>query len=368
MKTLLFVDHAFHQKTNSTKFLQDLLKEKYFVEMCYVDPYTDNLDECFSKLNGKKYDVLIIFQQMTCITSLKKYISFEQGILFPMYDACVNMKHPLWKEYRHFNIINFSKTLHKQLKKMGYSSYYFQFFPKPLSFKNWGEEARVFFWQRTSKININNLITILPMQDVKHIHIHKAVDPEHKFINPNVATNCKFSYSDWFPTKQDMYKEVEQAALYIAPRVYEGIGMSFLEAMSMGRCVIAVNNPTMNEYIKNGKNGILFNENSQKNIKLKHIRKIQKNAFLYMKKGYQHWEEDKKQILQILETKAKFSKRINEKTYKLLGFLPILSKEKDKNTYYLFNILPIFTVKINKKNKKYYLFNKILLLKIETHE
>ena len=34
--------------------------------------------------------------------------------------------------------------------------------------------------------------------------------------------------------------------------------MAFLEAMAMWRCVVANDDATMNEYIKNGENGILF--------------------------------------------------------------------------------------------------------------
>ena len=34
--------------------------------------------------------------------------------------------------------------------------------------------------------------------------------------------------------------------------------MAFLEAMAMGKCVVANDDATMNEYIRDGKNGILF--------------------------------------------------------------------------------------------------------------
>jgi hypothetical protein len=34
--------------------------------------------------------------------------------------------------------------------------------------------------------------------------------------------------------------------------------MAFLEAMAMGMCVVAENQPTANEYILSGKNGILY--------------------------------------------------------------------------------------------------------------
>ena len=58
--------------------------------------------------------------------------------------------------------------------------------------------------------------------------------------------------------RQNYLRELEKFHVYFAPRKYEGIGMTFLEAMAMGMCVVAENAPTANEYILSGKNGILY--------------------------------------------------------------------------------------------------------------
>ena len=42
--------------------------------------------------------------------------------------------------------------------------------------------------------------------------------------------------------------------------------MHFLEAMAMGKCVVAHDDATMNEYIKDGENGILFNAKEPKPV------------------------------------------------------------------------------------------------------
>jgi glycosyltransferase involved in cell wall biosynthesis len=46
--------------------------------------------------------------------------------------------------------------------------------------------------------------------------------------------------------------------VFVAPRRFEGIGLSFLEAMARGQVVIAENNATMNEYIVHDVNGLLY--------------------------------------------------------------------------------------------------------------
>ncbi len=63
MKKLLYIGHAYHNKTQSTRFLKDILESQYEVEYFDYDPYTQT-DSSFSTLKGKKYDILVIFQIM----------------------------------------------------------------------------------------------------------------------------------------------------------------------------------------------------------------------------------------------------------------------------------------------------------------
>ena len=100
-----------------------------------------------------------------------------------------------------------------------------------------------------------------------------------------------------------MISILEKYALYIAPRIYEGIGMSFLKAMALGRCVIAVDNPTMNEYIQHGNTGLLFDINNTESIHIEDfdIKKIQKNTIEYMNEGYLNFKDVLKNIPQWIE-------------------------------------------------------------------
>jgi hypothetical protein len=75
--------------------------------------------------------------------------------------------------------------------------------------------------------------------------------------------------------------------------------MSFLEAMSMGRCVIAPDNPTMSEYITHGKTGLLYNPHiSLPTIEPpRSIRAIQLAAYNYIREGFRKWQTEKLNIL-----------------------------------------------------------------------
>ena len=94
---------------------------------------------------------------------------------------------------------------------------------------------------------------------------------------------------------------IRQKGIYVAPRDLEGIGMSFLEAMAMGKAVIAVDNPTMNEYIEDGKTGYLFDLKNPKKIDLSNIEQVQKNAFDFMREGRKKWEKDKEKIIDFIK-------------------------------------------------------------------
>lgn len=338
-QTLLYIGHAFHNKTKSNLFLLDLLRKRYNIEFFFFDPYKDNPKTCFLPLKGKNYDILLLWQIMPRLFELKKYITFKKGVFFPMYDAAVfSLNNHIWDEYQDIQIINFCKKLHTHLKKRGFSSHYIQYFPSPSSITDIGSIKSVFFWQRRSEVNINTVERLLENNSIDHLHIHKALDPNENFTEPSNTLKYKISYSEWFKTKEELKKTMERSAIYIAPRLREGIGMSFLEAMALGRCVIAPNHPTMNEYIKNKVTGFLYNPSAPQAIKLNNIREIQEKTVKYIQKGFKKWEKKKWKILDWIEEKpiinkkriqSHFKKLIREKYY-LFGFIPLLKNEVEK--------------------------------------
>lgn len=352
---LLYIGHAYHNKTKSTQFLKDMLAEKYDVEIFDFDPYNDDINTHFLPLKGKEYEVAVIFQIMPHLDKLRKVINFKKSAFFPMYDGVPSREDPIWYEYKDTQIINFSKTLHEELHELGYSSRYVQFFPTPLEIANTGKTDSVFFWQRINPINAKTVEILLKNSNISHMHIHKVPDPQHEYIEPSEDNQWNITYSEWFDTRAEMQTKMQESAIYIAPRLYEGIGMSFLEAMAMGRCVIAPDNPTMNEYIKDGENGYLYDPQNPQPLTLANIRDIQQNTIRYIKEGYEKWEQEKYQILDWVEEKVKTNIKIPTKyednqveivTYKLFSVLPIIKVKQTRSSkkVYFLGILPLFEI------------------------
>jgi glycosyltransferase involved in cell wall biosynthesis len=299
-KKLVYVDHSYHNKTKSNTFLLDYLQKEFELEIIQDESWQG---KPFPDLSfaDEKYLGIIFFQNLPS-TEILKTLKNNNLIFFPMYDQSGNLGFDFWNKHRNLKIINFSQTLHKKLLKWGIESTHIKYFPPPEEFIP-GEKNEVFFWQRLTDINFNTFKKLLGNTKLK-IHIHKALDPGQTFLKPKKADEQKFqiTYSNWFETKTEMQDLIKQKGIYIAPRNFEGIGLSFLEAMAMGKAVIAVDNPTMNEYIIHNETGYLFNLKKSKKIDLFRIEEIQKNTHVYMQAGYKKWEIDKKIIIDIIKS------------------------------------------------------------------
>jgi Glycosyltransferase len=119
-----------------------------------------------------------------------------------------------------------------------------------------------------------------------------------------------------FLNKKDYIKFVKYSDVFISPRKQEGIGMSFLEAMSLGKYIVAINDSTMNEYILNRKIGLLIsNETSKINSYF-----IKKNYYYRMnisRKLYLEWLKNKEKI------KLFFNEPISRSKFNFFIFIKI---------------------------------------------
>ena len=78
--------------------------------------------------------------------------------------------------------------------------------------------------------------------------------------------------------------------------------MAFLEAMAMGKCVVAHNDATMNEYIKDGVNGILFDADRPIAITESQVLSVRSNMYATKEQFYGVWLEDMKKISNFIFT------------------------------------------------------------------
>ena len=302
-KKLALVDHSFHQTSDGTSFLIDLLEKHFEVKIFWDEAWQGKERTRLEIIPGQGFDTIILFQEMGYTEEELKITADINLILIPMLDHTFTKPFETWEKFKHAKIINFSSRFHEKLKKFGLTSRYFQYFPPPSDLPlPSGDQRQIsgLFWQRTDQITWDHIKVLIKNANFKKIHLHTAVDPPgFPVILPSKSETKKYNItlSRWFPQKQDYLDILDNVDVYFAPRLYEGIGMAFLEAMARGKCVVAPDNPTMNEYIIHGKTGLLYDPRNPKPLDFSNIKEIRENAREYIKQGHQNWLKAQKELV-----------------------------------------------------------------------
>ena len=317
MPRLLFIDLDYHLKTSSSRFMQEFLSSEFDIEY-----HCENAHGFFENgrripsLRRKNYDVLVYWQVTGSMKYLVPKINVRCKIFFPMYDELQDLLadkeevHAYLGNLVDFKIICFCKAAYEQFKRLGFDAYYFQFYCNPQAGLSYGNVSSLFFWKRNNDVTVETVVKIVNKLSISHIHWHDVPDPGCNSDFDSLPDNVRqmTTSSEWFPNKLDMINVMNQSALFLAPRAKEGIGMSFLDAMAHGRCVIAIDSPTVNEYIKDGWNGILYRRGTEfPYYSEENIRKMQHNALMSIKNGYGNWLACKSSLLQLLNSSARDS-------------------------------------------------------------
>ena len=300
MKKVAFIGHSYHLKTKSSEFFLSLLQEAYELEMIFDESWNGKEEHDLSHLD-ESYHAVLFYQ---CISpTMLAQVTCKNVLFVPMYDQSGEEPISYWYPWRNLKVLNFSSTLEQKLRQWGFYTLHLRYYPQPMQFQP-QEELSVFFWHRINQITWHTVKQLLGKQAVKSVHIHRAVDPYHQFTAPAPEEEQAYqiTYSDWFETKEEYLQMLQSKSVYIAPRLKEGIGFSFLEAMAMGKIVIAPNFPTMNEYIRHGENGFLYDPQHPQPLELGNFVKMQEQAYNSVVEGRAAWERDKTKVIQFIDS------------------------------------------------------------------
>lgn len=341
---LAFIDHSFHKYSTATFFLMEILRQHFDVEVFWDESWKQKNRVDLGKIVKLGFNTIILFQQIHYSEIELNSLKGKNVILIPMFDASGGLEDSFWKKFENFKIINFSKTLHKKHKRLNLNSKYYQYFPDPNIFKRFlhNNSMKGFFWQRTDKITWDLIRNLIKGADFSKIHIHAAIDPPgYDFIEPTMKEkeDYNITISKWFDKREEYFDIVNNSNIYFAPRLYEGIGMSFLEAMAQGMCVVAPNYPTMNEYIVNNVNGLLYDPEKVEPLDFSNLGKICYESRNSIKRGYLEWRSKIEELVDFInDTSNNQTKKITFMD-KFLRFIYKLFKiEKIKNVLFIFKL------------------------------
>lgn len=312
MAKIAYVDHSFHRKTLSTGFLPEILQRYgHTVDYFWDESWSGGSPVAWSLVEN--HDVVIMFQAY-CPILEQYYRQIHSNVIFiPMLDQFGVWQGPLfnltsfWEPFQGSKTISFSGAVHAIAVSYGISSYrcrYYQAVAKENIEETEGLHG--FFWlRREDQISWRTIRKLISESKFESFHIHLASDPgspnpelpsEEDVLRFNITT------STWFKEKTEFEEVLKRANVFFSPRMEEGIGQSFLEALSRGQCVVAPNHGTMNEYIIHGVNGLLFDSSNPAPLCFDKFKQIGRNARDSVAIGRCQWEDDEERLVRYVLT------------------------------------------------------------------
>lgn len=190
----------------------------------------------------------------------------------PMWDAEKNKGDEFWSMLpKNLQILAFSDKIYQFSKRNNLKSILLQFMPKPAENRVNFNDRVLFYWNRDGLIGKSFLEKLCRVLAVKTLYFRDEIDPHiDKRLHYTLSKKCAGAKVIPVPSLsqmnyEDYHQLMEKVNIYIAPRKLEGIGLTYLEALSRGCFVLACDAAAMNEYIIHQKNGWLFNQRADRN-------------------------------------------------------------------------------------------------------
>jgi hypothetical protein len=289
---IAYIGHAYHQKTRSTRFLIDLLQQHASVDLLFGEPGDHTKWPWAAEFDENNYDVIVIFQLHEAFGLLS---GLHPNVVFvPMYDAIFWAGEFYWKSaFNAAKILCFSWALRTNVMRQGAVYAGFQYYPDPTKYPLVEDFStlRGILWYRTRAITPDQAFRLCRRTRFERFVVHNAPDPGHEAAGdwtrpPNIG---RLDITTWSVDRNAYTAGLRDANVFFAPRLLEGIGMSVLEALASGLCVVAPDAPTMNEYISNGTNGLLYVPERRTLLDFADARRIGARARESVERGYQRW-------------------------------------------------------------------------------
>lgn len=291
-RKILYIGHSYHQKTKSTEFFISILQRLGEVSFIWDDSWITHRPLTLNNKQLRDNDLIVVFQQLGAARSVPARHRHKM-VFIPMYDAMAHAAPKVWRRLRGTKVLCFSRSLYFDALNRGVEAFFVQYYPAtPTNPPNKSfEDLKLFFWQRLAEPNWQSIQSALDIGQFKKINLHAAVDPGVEFAPPSAEDQAKYNIqiSTWFEKKEDYIKTHAECNVFIAPRKREGIGMSFLEALSSGMVVIGHDDATLNEYVTHGLNGLLLESLAPK-YTIGNATEIGRHAIHYFNQGLTNYD------------------------------------------------------------------------------
>ena len=284
---------AYHRRTGSTRFLLDLLERNATVDAFFAEPDLADVRRVCAGFDEANYDAIVVLQLHEAFALLS---GRHPNVTFaPMYDAMWRGGAFTWKpSFDAAKILCFSWALRAEVMRRAPVHARVQYFPDPAAHPPATDFAtlRGFLWYRRRDIPPEAAFAMTAGTRFESFAIHDAPDPGHEAPFPAAAPAHvgRLLRTAWSADGAAFREALAGANVFFAPRPLEGIGMSFLEAMARGLCLVSPDAPTMNEYVSHGRNGLLYAPGRHAPLDFSRAREIGARAREDIALGHARWQ------------------------------------------------------------------------------
>ncbi len=208
----------------------------------------------------------------------------------PMYDSLVWRTKRWWDKLpKNLKIISYSKKIADLSKVCGLKTLQVKFHLDPKKFKqaNWVGKNKIFYWNRSGLLTKEQVIKLCLELNADTIVFRNKLDfSAHKSQNMTFGNNIngtRVIHMKSSLNHESYMSLLSSCNIFVAPRIFEGIGLTFLEAMASGMFVLTPNKPTMNEYIRHKLNGFFLPYKMYKRNYNRTLTKIEKFTGIVIK-------------------------------------------------------------------------------------
>jgi len=303
---IAFLGHSFHLKTLSNAFFVELLRKCGEVDVL-MDPswQGESKPSWADDFRQDDYDCIVVYQSHPVFSLLD--LAHPNVIFVPMYDAMVSEGSVWWRqEFNAAKVLCFSSTLYREIAAFDLVSHYARYFPDPAKLPYPARASRLdaFFWYRQAPITCELLSRLTAGTRFDRLTLHDAPDPvgagpQPGSLEPQADERVVTS---WFPDRESYLSMLAERTVYFASRLREGIGVSFLEAMAMGLCVVAPATATHTEYISHGTNGLLYSPDDAVPVSLAGYAALGARARESVERGRVLWDRNEAALLEFIST------------------------------------------------------------------
>jgi hypothetical protein len=290
---LVYVGHSHHLKTGSVEFLTSLLAAHFeFVRVADESWQAGRPALTAGRINAEQPDIVVFFQLILAPRELRR-LQCRNIVWIPMHDN-VRYRSSRYRRYAASGLksLHFSAATETFFSRLGYETLRVQYFPPAGAVRMPPAEPQLFFWVRRKELSWPLLKTLLGDFRPARIVLRHEPDPGYEppeLPSPADVAEYKIDVHRGWMERASYAQLVAACQLFMAPRLLEGIGQAMLEAMAHGLAIIAPDAPTMNEYVRDGQNGYLYDPQRPSPLRFDRWRELARRAQADVDAGHRQW-------------------------------------------------------------------------------